>query len=496
MSDFSHQQSRGGWLGTVLGGLLLGMIGCGQPQSQNDQPSEPAPLSGVTLRLLVVDDPALATAVEGLRGEWKAQSGSELVVVQATEAELLSPSDGDQNTTDAVICASHLLGPLAEGERIVPLLRDQLHADDAQWATIFQLVRDHEAVWQTATFAVPLGSPVLVCYYRADLLAHLGEEPPTTWDEYQKLALLLADRSKLGPLAPPDNVPWAGTIEPLGPGWAAITFLARAVSAAKHPNNYSTLFDVETMEPLIGSKSKPMLDALVQLVDVAKRGPAEATTFGPEEVRNAFWQGGCGMALTWPSAAARLPETICKDLAVGLAELPGSKQVYDIDQHAWTTLPDDELSRVPLLAIAGRLGVVPTAAARPDAATALLAWLSSSDLGSPPSARSPATTLFRQPHLKKPQNWVEAPMPPAVVAAYADLTAATLGREQAVAALRIPGRAEYLAALDDAVRAAIGAQKSPKAALDEAAQRWAEITNKYGKEQQRLAYLHSLGLEP
>ena len=471
--------------------VLLVLAGCPKPESTSDESVKKTPLAGAKLRLLVVDDPELATAVGKLRGEWTAQSGAELVVAESTEGELLKKDSID---ADAVICASHLLGPLAEGQRIAPIPKESLQASEVRWSQIFDLARDREAVWGTATFAVPLGSPVLTCYYRADMLEKLGRQPPRTWAEYQQLAELLSDREKLGNLAPPKDAPWSGAIEPLAPGWAGLVFLARAASAAKHPDNYSTLFNIETMAPLVNSP--PMVRSLVELVAAAKLGPAEQLTYGPAEVRNAFWQGRGGLALTWPTAAAKLPKDVVKDLAVGVAELPGAVEVYNIDERSWDPRPADEPSRVPLLATAGRIGVIGRHSEYPEGVATLLLWLSGSDLNPPPSARSPQTTLFRQSHLKAPQTWVESTMSPATASAYADLTEATLRREQAVFALRIPGRAEYLAALDEAVRDAVTGKKPPATALSDAASRWSEITKKLGLQQQRVAYLHGLGLEP
>ena len=40
-------------------------------------------LAGVKLRLVVVDDPAIAAAVRGLRDEWNAQTGSEVEVIES-----------------------------------------------------------------------------------------------------------------------------------------------------------------------------------------------------------------------------------------------------------------------------------------------------------------------------------------------------------------------------------------------------------------------------
>ena len=94
---------------------------------------------------------------------------------------------------------------------------------------------------------------------------------------------------------------WCGTIEPLAPGWAGDVLLARAAAYAKHRDNFSTLFDIETMEPLVAGP--PFVQALEELVAAAKLGPADPLHYDPAAVRAAFWSGQCGMALTWPTAA-------------------------------------------------------------------------------------------------------------------------------------------------------------------------------------------------
>jgi multiple sugar transport system substrate-binding protein len=67
--------------------------------------------------------------------------------------------------------------------------------------------------------------------------------------------------------------------------------------------------------------------------------------------------------------------------------------------------------------------------------------------------------------------------------------------EQWLGALCLPGRAEYLAALDPPVAAAVRGQKAPADALRKAAARWKQITERLGLDRQRTAYRRSLGLE-
>ncbi len=63
---------------------------------------------------------------------------------------------------------------------------------------------------------------------------------------------------------------------------------------------------------------------------------------------------------------------------------------------------------------------------------------------------------------------------------YGDATESALRHEQWLGALRLPGRSEYLAALDEAVTAAVRAEKPPLEALLQADKKWREITRRLG----------------
>ena len=61
--------------------------------------------------------------------------------------------------------------------------------------------------------------------------------------------------------------------------------------------------------------------------------------------------------------------------------------------------------------------------------------------------------------------------------------------------LRLPGRDEYLAALDAAVLSAISGDASPEEALAAASAKWQEITAAQGLERQQRALRRDLGHE-
>jgi multiple sugar transport system substrate-binding protein len=292
--------------------------------------------------------------------------------------------------------------------------------------------------------------------------------------------------------------------------------LARAAPYAKHRDNYSALFDVRTMKPRIASE--PFVRALEELVAAAKLGPSDPLAFDPTAVRAAFWSGRCGMAITWPSAAKKgrgdrgegrgkaergpaasaagdKEPPISPGFPVGFIELPGSREVYNIGNPVADRRAEDESPRVPLLSISGRLGIVGKESPQGDAAFQLLLWLSDGRMSPQVSAASPATTLFRQSNLTSPSRWVEKSVSPTAAARYAKVTEAALRHEQWLGALRLPGRTEYLHALDVAVAAAVRGQKKPADALREAADAWQSITKRLGLERQKTAYRHSLGLD-
>lgn len=479
---------------TLFAFLVLFATGCpwkgGDAEKPEDSRESAAPLAGVSLKLLVVDDPALNAAVEKTRGEWLLQTGSQLTVQAVSERDLLAAEAID---ADAAICPSYMLGDLAERGLISPIPESFVGENNAEWQDVFEIERLRENVWGDKVMAVPFGSPVLICYYRTDLLRHFNAEPPQTWSDYLRLAELFSDREKLSDLAPPPDQPWHGAVEPLGPGWAGLMFLARAASLAKHSDNYSTLFDIKTMRPLIDGP--PFVRALEELVAAAALSEKAGLKHDPGSLRQEFWQGRCGMAITWPTAAAPLGDNK-SNISCTPVELPGSRDVYNIDESQWTVRKKGEEVNVPLLATSGRLGAVSRQSPNQHAAVQLLAWLSGKEFNPPLAASSAFTTIYRKSQLRFPQQWVEKPMSLDSSLLYQETAQKAFTSRDWLFALRIPGRGQYIAALDEAVCQAVSAGKPPHNCLSIAAERWVEITAKKGKDRQLTAYRKSLGLEP
>jgi multiple sugar transport system substrate-binding protein len=200
------------------------------------------------------------------------------------------------------------------------------------------------------------------------------------------------------------------------------------------------------------------------------------------------------MALSWPTATDSAAASSAP--LIGFVELPGSPEVFNPREHQWTTRKPDDDPHVPLLGIAGRLGSISRETTSADAAFQLLVWLSGDEWSAKVSTASSATTLFRRSQLAQPQHWVEPGMPQEAAKQYGEMAAQSFSQPGWLFSPRMPGHAEYMAALDDAVRRAAAGTAEPAAALSEVAASWQKITDHLGRAEQQQAYCRSIGLEP
>lgn len=458
--------------GLVLACLLSGCSGPAAPSpKQADEAKDEVKATGVALKLAVIDDVRLSAAIRELAGEWKARAGDPLEVIDLESGKL------DQLEADAVLYPTWLLGTLVDRGLLSPATAAWRASPGLAWDDLFEPARQREGAYGEGTlYGIPLGSPTLVTFYRADLLTPAELKLPADWTAYQQIAERFAGKP-------------GGSIEPLANGWAGITLLARAASYVKHPANYSDVFDVESMRPLVDGP--PFVQALEELVAAYRTGPAEQLDWTPADVRREFLAGRAALALTWPT-----PEklTVAEGLQLGVAEIPAGEKVFDIAKANW----HDRHTSAPalLLSVSGRLGSVTAKSTRGFAARELIAALSRDAWGATLSRSSADLTLGRRSQRAEAEAWMTPGTGETAARQYAQALA-DRGREYPwMFCLRIPGRSEYLAALDTAVRDACAGTAEPAAALSKAAEAWREITERLGKEAQQKAYRRSLGLGP
>jgi len=132
---------------------VLVFAGCPREKSQPPAPAE-KPSASVALHVLVVNEPAVAEAINRLRGEWAERSGGTLNASSATWADVAAMKELD---ADAIIFPSRYLGELCTREWLRPVRPSVLESQEFKAADVFPLVRQTIIKGGGQTMALPLG---------------------------------------------------------------------------------------------------------------------------------------------------------------------------------------------------------------------------------------------------------------------------------------------------------------------------------------------------
>jgi len=466
--------------GSAIG--FLAISGCPDAKKPATTPAagtaKPQPLT-----LLVVEDPALGKAIAR---EWMGRTEEELKVRDVTLADVGGAS---RLPGDAVIFPAAMIGQFAERGLIAPLEPAALEDSEFEYRDIFDQIRLREMRWGGKTLATPLGSPQLLLAYRADVFEKHGLAPPHDWAEYQQAIDQLAKWTAAADSKTTEGVSRYPAIEPLADGWAGQLLLVRAAAYAMHRDQVSPLFRFDTMAPLIDQP--PYVRALEELVGASKLGGFADERMTPADAFKALRTGRCAMALTWATSNLDDSSTGENDAAIRFALLPGARQAYRFATKTWEERGVDENPHVPLLAASGRMAAACAASSDAKRAQGFVIWLAGRDVSQQTGPHSMATTLFRRGQIPASGRWTGS-LSPETSRQYAETLAQSLSLPKAFPGLTIPGRVEYLAALDEAVRQALEGKPAADA-LAGAAKKWSAITEKLGVESQRRANARSLG---
>jgi ABC-type glycerol-3-phosphate transport system substrate-binding protein len=469
------------WFGLIppIAALLGCAVGCDRPT----KPVVTSPQNHVAqpLRLIVVDDPALAAAI---KRQWLAHTESELQVTDLTaeQAEAAQHLPGD-----VVIYPPALVGQFAVGDMLLPLDESLLAGPEYERAEILPTLLSSESSWGRRLMAVPLGSPQLVLFYRSDLLEPAKLGLPKTWEEYANLVAHFERPPGEIDVAEDD---WLPAVEPLAEGWPSRLLLARAAAGARHRDQISSLWNSD-MAPLIAGP--PWVRALEQLR--ATQGQSKnRKLLTPRECLTKFLAAECAFAITWPQDIDESSQVKLKPEQVGQMLLPGSKESYDTVTTKWEPISAGEAIQVQTLSLSGRVASVCRASSQPAVARRFLLWLSGPVMSGKLAPESAATTVFRLSHFRSSDTWQASPQVARWLPAYGELLAQADQHPRKLFAPRLPGQQEYLAALDQAVLAVVQGGQPAADALQQVASQWRQITDRRDIAQQQRALRQSLGL--
>ena len=497
-------------------GLLAGfgpVPGCSNPAPSAGAPANPS-FAGVKLGVAALGDTAILAGLLPQRGEWVASRGGEITIREEPIGSLENLAD-----IDLLVFSGQEMGRLVDADAldVIPnqavlpaqpredaseaensagaQSSDQPPVDTFQYNDLAPVYRDQVTKYGFDRLGLPLGGTALVLVYRRDAftrpanLAAAGTagvklEPPATWRELDALATFFQGRDWNG-----DGTADHGIAAVLGEdseGLGNATFLARAASLGQHRDQYSFLFDSDSMAPRIDSP--PFVEALSAVSAWKTLGPAGMTKLDAPAAREAFRSGKVALLIDRAERATAWSH----GQPIGVAPLPGSERVYEPTRKRWET-PSSRNAPSYLPSGGGWLVGIKRglSGVKRDAAIDLACYLANPENAN----RLRAERSFPMLPVRTSQMSQGFPDPTSAPDVdsrqWSDAVGRTLLAERVVPGLRIPEAGAYLADLSRA-RSAVLDGKPPEAALQEVASAWTARTKELGTQHQLWHYRRSL----
>jgi multiple sugar transport system substrate-binding protein len=358
---------------------------------------------------------------------------------------------------------------------------------DFQLDDIMPAYRDLYSSWGGTIYAVPFDGDQHNLYYNT--VAFESEEnkkafeeeygyelvPPQTWDQYRDIAEFFNGRDWDG-----DGEPEYGVAEAWQRGGYAFWWWANKFAS------YGGVFFDEDLNPLINSPAGvKALENTLAIVDFVPPGTAN---FGYPELEAALIKGTVPMVVQWSSTGKSAMDPDQSEIVgkVGTAVLPGVEV-------------NGEIHRRPGLPTGWSAGI-PKYAENKEAAAYVLAIISTQEhaleicLDAKTYVDPWRISSFDAP------EWLELwPDYPELGQQYVDVMKETVAT--GVPDLQIPGSAEYIRTADREISEAIAGNKTAQEALDAAAVAWDEISERFGRDNQKAAWnteydaMKALGIE-
>jgi maltose-binding protein MalE len=332
---------------------------------------------------------------------------------------------------DVVIYPSRQLGTLAMKGWLRPMRPTVLQDPALGWGDFLTTLRDQVARYGNEVMALPLGEKPLVASWEGEI----PDKLPTTWEQAGELQVGIAgDQDLLG------------------------EFVARVVAATEPGDRSALFFAPDSMDAkLTDPQIVQALESMVDLGKVESTKTRLSVDVPPRKTEN----------------------------GTQIAPLLNADKVYVASLDQWE---ETEESRPPVVCgFSGRLVSATSASRNAASAFKLIPWLVGGTNGAQLSQRSDATLWFRVSQTPQAAKWLEQSD------AESWLTE-SLSRGDAYLLPRIPGIEEYLAILNGAVKDAVAGKQPAAEALAAATKKWNALTDKLGRDSQRMALNRHLGL--
>jgi multiple sugar transport system substrate-binding protein len=464
--------------------------------------------AGVEVNLVTFTGPQIAEPLQRRAPEFQQLTGARVNVITVPFSDLyqrvLTDMATGTNSFDAFVFAPQWMVDYVEPGFLEDLTERVRNDEALQWNDVASFFRDFSSTYQGRVYTIPLDGDFQMVYYRSDLLEAEGLEPPNTWEDY----LAVAETFHGQDLNDDGEADYGSCISKKRNAQAYWMIWSVAGGFLQtQGTSQGAFFDRETMEPLVDN------EAFARALDVYRMttdfGPPDELNLDVGDTRSLFVSGRCALSIDWGdigSLAVDPQQSVVQD-KVGAVMLPGSDQVLDretgelvpCDEQTCPHADDQGVNHAPFSAFGGWSGAINAAAPdrEKEAAYAFLSYMSQ-----PEQANVDVTigeTGFNPYRVSQFENldvWLDAGFSEEAARNYLNAIETSLNSPNMVLDLRVPFNQRYQqVVLDRALSQFLAGELSREEAIRQIHDGWEEITEELGREEQRQAYIDSLGVE-
>ncbi len=460
---------------------------------------------GVVVNILTRPGPVIAQRIVERGEEFKEMTGAEIRVAEVPFAELFQKILTDWATgtksIDVGVFASGWGVELVSGglvENLDPYVAkdDKLDIDD-----IALYFREFNQKVEGSTYFMTLDGDFQMLYYRTDVLADAGLEPPRTWEDYLEVAAAIHGKDMNGD----GEADYGSCIFKKRNAQSYFAVQSMAASRVQSKGTAEGLyFDTETMKPKINNAAWKKAFEIYQ--ETGKYGPPDELNQDIGDTRGLVISGRCGLAIDWGDIGPLSIEegSAIKD-KVGAVMMPGSTEVLDTATGELVacnaeTCPHaiDGVNFAPFAAFGGWTAAVSKASDDKVKAAAydFLSYMnqaaqSNVDVTMGWTGYNP----YRNSQLDDTAAWVKAGFSEDSAENYLSAIKDSLNNPNMASDFRIPGAQQYTGVvLDREVARFLAGEVTVDQALANIEEGWEEITDDFGREDQAAMYKLSLGI--
>lgn len=480
--------------------LITALSGAGHAQDKA--------FEGVTVNLMTFTGPQIAEPLQRRAPDFEELTGATVNVVTVPFSDLytrlLTDWAAGTNSIDAGVFAPQWMVDFVQGGYLEDLT-DRVAEDDAlEMEDIAPFFRDFSQQYQGRTYMITLDGDFQMVYYRKDVLAELGMEPPETWDDYLAIAEAAHGRDMNGDGQ--DDYGSCISKKRNAQAYWAIHSIASGYIQSRGTNQGVFFTTDESMTPLVDN---PGFRRALEVYDATTQyGPPDEINLDVGDTRSLFVGGRCMLTIDWGDIGTLAidPDMSVVQDKVGAVILPGSTEVLDRETMEMVACDEatcphaiDGVNRAPFAAFGGWSGGI-NAAADPEVKDAAYAFIS---YMSQPEQSNVDVTIgrtgfnpYRLSQLEDLSIWVDAGMSEEAAEDYLGAIKASLESPNMVLDLRIPQNQRYQqVVLDTAIARLLAGDLSIDETMATIHEGWNELNEELGRAAQLEAYRGSLNIE-